>query len=171
MSVVPAPIGVIAESPWTAEDIHLPYARVGFGDRWLLVTGAERDLIDKLGRNGRRLDDPTLTRNIFVGIQTSADHIYHLTRLGPNRYEEKPARGQARGRVVQIEDAIMKPLVSGSEAKRYIAPQTDTYLLFPYHVAEGRAQLISAATLEADFPLAWAYLLSLIHISEPTRPY
>jgi hypothetical protein len=158
VSVVPAPIGVIAESPWAAEDIHLPYARVGFGDRWLLVTGAERDLIDKLGRNGRRLDDPALTQNIFVGIQTSADDIYHLTRLGPNRYEEKPAKGQARGRVVQIEDAIMKPLVSGAEAKRYIAPQTDTYLLFPYRVAEGRTRLIPAPAMEADYPRAWAYL-------------
>jgi hypothetical protein len=160
VSVVPAPIGVIAESPWTAENIHLPYARVGFGDRWLLVTGAERDLIDKLGQNGRRLDDPALTQNIFVGIQTSADDIYHLTRLGPNRYEEKPPKGQVRGRVVQIEDVIMKPLVSGSEAKRYIAPHTDTYLLFPYQVAGGRAQLTSAATMEADYPLAWAYLRS-----------
>lgn len=152
VAVVPAPLGVIAESPWTAEGIELPYDRVGFGDRWLLVTGAERDLIDKLGRTGQRLDDPTLTRNIFVGLQTSADTIYHLTRLGPNRYEDKSRN------VVQLEDAIMKPLISGSEAKRYIAPQTDTYLLFPYRVADGRAELIPAATMDADCPLAWAYL-------------
>ncbi len=160
VSVVQAPIGVIAESPWDAEDITLTYPRLVFGNRWLLITGKERDLIDKLGRNALRLDDPALTRNIFVGIQTSADHIYHLKRLGPNSYEEKPATGERRGRPVQIEDAIMKPLVSGAEVKRYIEAKTDTYVLFPYQISEGRAKLIPAAEMATDFPQAWRYLLS-----------
>lgn len=158
VAVVQAPGGVVAERPWEAENITLPYNRLGFGNRWLLVTGRERDLIDKLGRTGRRLDDPTLTQNIFVGIQTSADYIYHLKRLGPNRYEEKPPKGQRRGRMVRIEDGIMKQLVSGPEAKRYLTPLTDTYLLFPYRVAEGRPTLISASTMQTYYPLAWAYL-------------
>ena len=153
-----APNGVVAESPWEAENITLPYKRLGFGDRWLLVTGRERDLIEKLSRTGRRLDDTRLTQNIFVGIQTSADYIYHMKRLGPNRYEERPPKGQERGRVVRIEDAIMKPLVSGQEAKRYLTPRTDIYLLFPYRVAEGRQALISASKMQSDYPLAWAYL-------------
>jgi hypothetical protein len=158
VAVVQAPNGVVAESPWEAKDIHLPYARLSFGDRWLLVTGKERDLIDKLGKTGRRLDDPAVSRNIFVGIQTSADDIYHLKRLGPNRYEEKPPKGAARGRVVEIEDEIMKPLVSGEEANRYLTPETSTYLLFPYTVAGRRATLISADEMESTYPNAWAYL-------------
>lgn len=158
VAVVKAPNGVVAESPWEAQDIHLPYARLSFGDRWLLVTGKERDLIDKLGKTGRRLDDPAVSRNIFVGIQTSADHIYHLKRLGPNRYEEKPPKGEKRGRVVEIEDEIMKPLVSGVDAKRYQTPETNTFLLFPYSVSEGRASLIPAARMATEFPDAWAYL-------------
>lgn len=158
VAVVQAPNGVVAESPWEAKDINLPYARLSFGDRWLLVTGKERDLIDKLTKTGRRLDDPAVSRNIFVGIQTSADHIYHLKRLGTNRYEEKPPKGAKRGRVVEIEDEIMKPLVSGEDANRYLTPETTTYLLFPYLVANGRSNLISAADMERDCPKAWAYL-------------
>ena len=44
------------------------------------------------------------------------------------------AEGQRRAAPyeVEIEDAIMKPLVSGPEAKRYEEPETDTFLLFPY---------------------------------------
>lgn len=159
VAVVQAPNGVVAESPWEAEDIRLSYARLSFGDRWLLVTGKERDLIDKLGKTGRRLDDPAISRNIFVGIQTSADDIYHLKRLGPNRYEEKPLKGAKRGRVVEIEDEIMKPLVAGVDAKRYLTPETDTYLLYPYNIAEGRASLIPSSRMASDFPNAWAYLL------------
>lgn len=158
VAVVQAPNGVVAESPWEADDICLPYNRLTFGDRWLLVTGGERDLIDKLTGNGVRLDDPAVTRNIFVGIQTSADHIYHLKRLGPNRYEEKPPKGAKRGRVVEIEDEIMKPLVSGAEANRYLTPQTDTYLLFPYSLSGNRPSLIAASTMRTLYPNAWAYL-------------
>lgn len=158
VAVVQAPNGVVAESPWEADDIRLSYDRLTFDKRWLLVTGAERDLIDKLTASGRRLDAPEVSQNIFVGIQTSADQIYHLKKLGPNRYEEKPAKGEKRGRVVEIEDEIMKPLVSGAEAKRYLTPQTDTYLLFPYTVEDGKAQLIPAATMASDFPNTWVYL-------------
>lgn len=154
VAVVQAPNGVVAESPWLADDIRLPYNRLTFGDRWLLVTGAERDLIDKLTGNGVRLDDPAVSLNIFVGIQTSADHIYHLKRLGPNRYEEKPPKGEKRGRVIEIEDEIMKPLVSGAEANRYLKPQTDTYLLFPYNLSGNRPSLIPAGTMRTEFPNA-----------------
>ena len=158
VAVVKAPDGVVAESPWEAEDITLSYDRLSFNDRWLLATGVERDLIDKLIRTGIRLDDRSLTRNIFVGIQTSADRIYHLKRLGPNRYEEKPPKGERHGRVVQLEDRIMKPLVSGAQVKRYVTPETDTYLLFPYTIDHGRATLIPTDMMKDNYPLSWKYL-------------
>ena len=159
VAVVKAPDGVVAESPWEAEDITLSYDRLSFNDRWLLATGVERDLIDKLTRTGRRLDDRSLTRNIFVGIQTSADRIYHLKRLGPNRYEEKPPKGERRGRIIAIEDTIMKPLVSGVQAKRYLDPQTNTHLLFPYTAQDRYMELIPAAIMQTEYPLAWRYLM------------
>lgn len=158
VAVVQAPNGVVAESPWEAADIRLPYARLSFGNRWLLVTGKERNLIDKLMKSGRRLDDVSVSRNIFVGIQTSADHIYHLKRLGPNRYEEKPTKGAKRGRIIEIEDDIMMPLVAGENANRYLTPDTKTYLLFPYKVSEGRPRLLTASEMNTNFPKAWLYL-------------
>ena len=54
----------------------------------------------------------------------------------------------------------MKPLVSGKEAKRYVEPSINTYLLFPYIIASGQATLISTAQMAADYPLAWTYLRS-----------
>ena len=159
VAVVEAPNGVVAESPWEIEDIRLNYDRLAFGDRWLLVTGAERDLIDKIIANALRLDDERLTTGIHQGLITSADHIYHLKRLGANRYEEKAANGEAHGRIVEIEDHIMKPLVSGPETSRYITPETETYLLFPYHVQDQRASLIPSNRMQAEYPHAWAYLI------------
>jgi len=157
--VAKAPGGVIPKEPWSANDCTLPYDRLAFGDRWLLATGPERDLIDRLAVTCLQLDDPRLTRGIFVGIQTSADHIYHLSRLGPGRYLCSPkGRDAPPPYEVRLEDAIMKPLVSGAEAKRYVEPEIETFLLFPYHVDPHGARLISTVDMAAQYPLAWAYL-------------
>ena len=144
----------------------LSYDRLAQDGAWLLATGEERDLIDRLAQSCLRLDDPSLTTHIFQGLITSADSIYHLRRLGAGRYLHTPGDGdKAAGRPptppyeVAVEDALMKPLVSGPEAKRYEEPRTDTYLLFPYaRDAEGRMRLIGEAVLRASFPKGWAYL-------------
>ena len=61
---------------------------------------------------------------------------------------------------VRIEDAIMKPLVSGADVKRFQEPRTATYLLFPYCVDADRARLFTPEEMAERFPLAWAYLRS-----------
>src|SRR4029077_11592794 len=101
----------------------------------------------------------SLTSGIIVGIQTSADHIYHLERLAAGRYKGTPKGRGAVPYEVEIEDIIMKPLVSGPEAKRYEEPETDTYLLFPYERdARGVMRLIAADEMALQFPRAWAHL-------------
>ena len=79
--VAQAPHGVVAPDPWEDKATHLAWGAQEFGDRWLLLTGPERALVDRLAATCRRLDDPACTTGIFVGIQTSADAIYHLRRL------------------------------------------------------------------------------------------
>ena len=151
--------GVVPEEPWSDGDGRLTYDRVGFGRRWLLTAGADRQVIDHLAEHCYRLDDPRVTRNIFVGIQTSADAIFHLQRIGPERYECVPrGRNAPPSYEVQIEDRLMKPLVSGADAKRYVEPRTDTYLLFPYRIDTNGARLIPADELAKEFPNAWHYL-------------
>src|SRR5690606_30339077 len=96
------------------------------------------------------------------GIQTSADHIYHLKKLGRNRYAYTPRQGGRKLApvVVAIEDEIMKPLVSGADVKRFIEPRAETHLLFPYRVAPGAVSLLTHDELTKDFPKAWTYLKS-----------
>lgn len=165
-----APDGKFKDVDWAAPELAVRYDALPERGEWLMATGAERALIDRLARDCRRLDDPTLTSAIIVGIQTSADSIYHLERRGAGRYLCRPAAppkppGQKAKPErpppfeVEIEDAIMKPLVSGSEAKRYEEPETNTYLLFPYERdARGAMRLIPADALARRFPKAWAHL-------------
>ena len=159
--VVEAPTGDIPNEPWSDPIRALAYGRQVFGERWLLLTGKERTLVDRLYKRCRRLDDPIYTTNIFVGIQTSADAIYHLKRKGPGRYVCQPdGKPKPLPYEVVIEDTLMKPIVSGAEAKRYVEPKTDTFLLFPYQVCGNGVRLIDEKTMRKSYPYAWTYLKS-----------
>jgi hypothetical protein len=144
------PDGDISAVDWQAPHAVIPYEALSEKEAWNVMPDAERELIGRLNTTCKRLDE--CCKGIFVGIQTSADSIYHLTRLGSDRYRTRA------GVDVSIEDAIMDPLVSGVEAKRYLAPQTDTWLLFPYDITGKHPRLFSAEEVEALFPLAFAYL-------------
>ncbi len=154
-----APDGDAADVDWADPETVVPYAAFPEDSEWVMATGAEKALIDRLARDCLRLDDPKMTKGITVGIQTSADYIYHLRRVGDERYVCTP-KGKPEFEVA-IEDAIMKPLVSGPEAKRYETPEADTYLLFPYaRDDKDKMRLIPAAVMENRYPMAWKYLRS-----------
>jgi hypothetical protein len=154
--------GDLGKVDWAAPDAAIGYDELDAeGGAWLLAPAAVRGLLNRLWADCRRLDDPAVTSAIFQGLITSADHIYHLEKRADGRYL-RPARS-AGGRTlpaleVDLEDEIMKPLVSGAEAKRFMAPSTATYVLFPYSLADGTAKLLDPDVLEARFPKAWAWL-------------
>ena len=163
--------GDMSRIDWTAPDGLLPYAEIiDPAAPWLFAPQPVRALVTRLAETATRLDDPVNTSAIFQGIITSADHIYHLRRVARDRYLHTPQeRRLVKGKwktvklapvEVVIEDTLMKPLVSGDEAKRFVAPATGTYLLFPYRTGQGAATLIPADRMAADFPRAWAYLRS-----------
>ncbi len=142
-------------APWDK-----PHARVDVGvldtaGAWELVADNEAGLWKKLQSSCMRLDEAC--EQIAVGVQTSADSIYHLTKLGPGKYLRWPGAG-ADPVEVALEDEIMRPLVSGPEANRYQRPTTELFLLFPYRVAGGRVELLPAGELASKLPRAWRYL-------------
>lgn len=156
-----APDGDVSRVDWSEGENVLPYDAIPVpAEPWLIAPLPVRDLIDRLGRETTRLDDARNTSGIIVGIQTSADHIFHLRKLGRGRYAYTPRKGRVKLAEVEvaIEDAIMKPLVSGKEAKRFIEPETETYLLFPYRVDAEGARLFTPDEMAAQFPRAWRHL-------------
>lgn len=154
--------GDISRVDWSDADNVLPYAAIAQpGEPWLMAPDPVRRLIERLARECTRLDDAKNTSAIFQGIITSADHIFHLRKLARGKYAYRPrARGAKKQAevVVALEDALMKPLVSGRQAKRFIEPATDTYVLFPYEVDGEGARLYTPDEMEAQFPKAWNYL-------------
>ena len=72
LRIAAAPNGDMADVDWSEADLSVPYD--GFPDdgEWLMVTGPERALIERLARECLRLDNPALTTAIFQGLITSA---------------------------------------------------------------------------------------------------
>lgn len=157
--------GTVGAIDWDNPENRISYKELSPDGGWHLIPKPERKLIEKLRKSCKRLDDPSLTSAIFQGLITSADDVFHLTKIGPGRYLCTPKKSAGHTKAaspyeVEIEDAIMRPLVSGVEAKRYAEPQTETYLLFPYEAKDGQTRLIPASDMEERFPNAWKYLKS-----------
>ncbi len=151
--------GDLARVDWDAPDATIPYDELpADGAPWLFAPEWVRGLVGRLTAEHPTLGDPEVTRAIFQGLITSADHIYHLTRKADGRYVHQLKGKGAAPVEVAIEDAVMRPLVSGAEAKRFVDPATDTYLLFPYRVDDDGARLWTPDEIADRFPLAWAYL-------------
>lgn len=167
IQVAEAPRGPsqVPPDPWVA-GATLAWGEQDHGDRWLMLAGEARALINRLAQDCCPLT--AVSTQIFVGVQTSADAIFHLDRLGRGRYRCRPP-GSPRPPAyeVEIEDGIMRPLVSGAEAKRYLQPSSITYVLFPYaQNAAGQMRLIPEAKMMGDYPNAWAYLNSFKRVLE-----
>lgn len=151
-----APDGDISAIDWDAVPDHVPYDELPDDGAWNLLPNVERKLLSRLSETHPPLGDSRWTKQIFQGLITSADHIYHLTRLGSGRYLHRSKEKQEVE--VGIEDGLMRPLVSGPEAKRYRVPKTDTWLLFPYDISGEKPRLYTEAEMRSKFPRGWEHL-------------
>ncbi|MHC4179078.1 MAG: Eco57I restriction-modification methylase domain-containing protein, partial [Planctomycetota bacterium] len=128
-----------------------PVRYAGLGQRpWALLGEADRKLIDKMRQRSVTLAQAS--SQIFQGLITSADAVYHLIKLGPGRYYSRALKGD-----VEIEDEVMKPLVSGEDAIPFGAPRTDKYLIFPYLVTNEQCRLYTPKEMKR-FRRCWKYL-------------
>ncbi len=100
-----------------------------------------------------------LADKVFVGLQTSADKVYILRKLGVAGHCMMRVHSDATAKVHELENELLKPLLSGQDIKRYGTPVPQRLLLFPYNVKNGKADLITAESLAISYPRCWEYLV------------
>ncbi len=120
-------------------------------EAWALVSDREQGVLDTMRAGSVTLADAS--GGIIVGIQTSADAVYHLIKLGPGRYFSGALEDE-----VEIEDEIAKPLVSGEDAVPFATPPTDKYLIFPYVVSDKESRPYTGREMAKRFKRCWSYL-------------
>ena len=124
-------------------------------DVWVFATGVEANILHKAGQGATDLG--SVAEGIFVGIQTSADDVYILERLGRTDEGLVSARSRASGKDVQLEADLLRPLASGEDVGRYQTISSTKLLLFPYQVGEQGTELLPADAMR-QLPRTWSYL-------------
>ena len=125
---------------------------------WTFPSPKEKAVLDKINRQPLKVDD--ITKEIFVGLQTSADKVYVLeqTENTDPSADVLKLHSQSLDREVQIERGIVKPFLMGKDIKRYQTPTPNKWVIFPYEISGDKAILLDKDFISTQFPLAWEYL-------------
>ncbi|RQH00105.1 Eco57I restriction-modification methylase domain-containing protein [Natrarchaeobius oligotrophus] len=123
---------------------------------WKPMPKDERRVFDKIEQSADlRLDD--ISKDIFVGMQTSADRVY----IGEVRESEeeglvefKPG-GEDDYRL--IEKDILRRVLKGDEIHRWKFDWQNLWVVFPYEIRDEEANLLPKVTLQEEYPYAWEF--------------
>ena len=124
-------------------------------DAWVLTVGETVGILNKLEVHTRKISD--IFEKIFQGLATSKDDVYFL-------YECTEENGIVNGyskyteEYISIERELVKTLLKGEDVHRYELLSTDRFVIFPYKIENGKANLYSEKELSELFPNGYAYL-------------
>jgi len=114
-------------------------------------------LLTKLAQNTVPLGE--LSARVFQGLVTGADRVYVLEKRSAPSEGIIKLYSRPLDRELEGESDILKPLLMGRDIERYGHPTPNQLLLFPYKVAEGKAELIAPQEFASAYPKCWEYLL------------
>ena len=122
---------------------------------WVLTNGGTTEILEMLESHPRRIGD--LFEKIFQGIATGKDDVYFLydcTEEGELVY----GYSKQLNRSICIERRLVKPLLKGEDVHRYNPISTNRYVIFPYKIEQGKANLYTEKGLADLFPQGYSYL-------------
>ncbi len=130
-----------------------------FGENpWVLTTGKISKILSKLRQQPLTLGD--VFEKIYQGIATSKDDVYFLydvTDISKTVIEGFSKQVNQR---IQIEKALVKPLLKGEDIHRYDDIKTDRCVIFPYKLEKTGVTLYEEKIIAELFPLGYKYLKS-----------
>jgi type I restriction-modification system DNA methylase subunit len=121
---------------------------------WNFVVGSGSDLFERLQSGFPALEQ---VAEIFVGIQTSADDVFILDRVGESGTLLE-LKSEALEEIVLLERDFVFPIVSGTDVWRYKRLPERQYVLFPYQVEDSAVVVVPLSALNKLAPRTAAYL-------------
>jgi hypothetical protein len=122
---------------------------------WSFVSASLQNWCEDLARDRLTLID---VASVFVGVQTSADDIYHFDFVSGDK-KVVHVKSRRDDSVYQLEAEVLHPLISGTDVRPYVLDKDRQVILFPYWWdSQDERRLISEPVFNERFPLAWAYL-------------
>ena len=124
------------------------------GAEWNFSIGNDAALFDKLAQMPTKLGD---VASIYQGLVTGADKVFALSLISRNKNTVR-VYSKALDKQFELEAGIAKPLLKGSEIRRYKVDVAANVVLFPYKSIDGKVALLSETELKKNYPLTWIYL-------------
>lgn len=146
-----------ALAEWTegAEVIqNIPTERIGEA-AWLLDRPEATTVWNRL--LAERLPLSHVADRIFQGVITGADPVYILEAVAEDDVTVT-ASSRALGSEVTLERGAVRPLLKGADIRRYAVRGGRHWLIWPYDLRDGVAELRPAAVFQEEYPLAWTYI-------------
>jgi adenine-specific DNA-methyltransferase len=137
----------------------LPFVKRSYaasGNHWIVPTeqAGSEDLVVKLKSQARPLR--TIFQGIYQGIVTVGDDIFVLR--GKRKGLKFVGYSAAAECEVEIEAALVKPLVKGEHIRRYGVLKSGLGIIYPHHLdALGKTVPYSEREMKDQFPHAYAY--------------
>jgi len=130
------PLEAINQNPWNFEDSKL-----------LAITAR---LLNQFG-------DFSVFATVRVGIQVLWDKAYHIkvTSFNGNGTLTGDTKLQKN---ITIEVDACRPLILNKQFHPFCKDETDTYVIFPYEIIDGKSRAILFDEFSAKYPLASDYL-------------
>ena len=97
---------------------------------WPPPPSAGKPLLSKLSAKAFPLGQ--VADRVFQGLITSADKVYSLQAQGHLDRDTIKVYSRSSGQQLELETALLKPLLSGKDVKRYVSLWQNQLLLFPY---------------------------------------
>lgn len=125
---------------------------------WVLASSDQLEVVQQMDQSDLRLKD--LVKNIFQGLISGGDQFFCLERVSEGAHTSV-VRSPYLGQEVQIENAILHPLLKGSEVRRWVVEDQKYVALYPYRQNGQKTVLLDPKELRALYPKAWRYLESV----------
>lgn len=123
---------------------------------WTLANNKIYSILNKIKQNPLTLGD--VFDKIFQGIATSKDDVYFLYDCVAKGCEIVEGFSKYLQRRVQIERGLVKPLLKGEDVHRYEHIKSNRFVIFPYKIQQGKAELYTESDLAQMFPLGYSYI-------------
>ena len=123
---------------------------------WKPMPQDEQQVFDYLKKSaGSRIRE--ISKEVFVGIQTSANPVYLGYVEDDPEQEVVQFRAKGDNEAMPMERDILRRLLRGPEIDRWGVNWEGLWLIFPYEVENGDADLMTDETLREDFSHAWNF--------------
>jgi len=124
-------------------------------ESWKPMPNGERQVYDTVIENGEfRLGD--ITDSVFQGLITGWNKVFVGEVVGE---EDDIVQFLREGgeEPEPIEKSLLRRLLKGSEIDHWGADWEGLWLLFPYEIEAGQADLLTRETLQEEYPHTWKY--------------